>query len=175
MGKGARAARKSAFDDHVASIRDTKAPEWASTVKLPTSRWTVLKPDEVKVITEDDERTLPVRKDQAIASGSKDPLSFALSREGDDGAESGHRFPRRSADRSRQESGSQQGGRLCARGVFRDRAIARRRTSQAGVGGGARGLRGEERPGRESDRRRQRPPAGASARRSSSRTSSSSS
>ena len=44
-------------------------------MKLPTSRWTVLKPDEAKVITEDDERTLPVRKDQAIASGSKDPLT----------------------------------------------------------------------------------------------------
>jgi len=65
---------QSAFDEYVASIRDTKALEWAGTVKLPTSRWTVLEPDEVKVITEDDERTLPVRKDQAIASDSKDPL-----------------------------------------------------------------------------------------------------
>ena len=43
-------------------------------MKLPASRWTVLQPDEAKVITEDDERTLSVRKDGAIASGSQDPL-----------------------------------------------------------------------------------------------------
>jgi hypothetical protein len=62
------------FGEYVAKIRDTKAPEWARNLKLPTARWTALKPDEAKVVNEDDERTLPVRKDQAIATGSKDPL-----------------------------------------------------------------------------------------------------
>lgn len=68
------AALEAKFEEYVASIRDTKAADWAVRVKTPAARWSIVQPAEVKMLAEADERTLPVRKDQSVATGSKDPL-----------------------------------------------------------------------------------------------------
>jgi len=69
-----RAILESPLEAYLATILDTKLPEWEGTVTLPPERWTVLVPEEVTVITEDEERIFPANDDHSITPGPKDPL-----------------------------------------------------------------------------------------------------
>ncbi len=62
------------LEAYLATIHDTKLPEWERTVTLPSARWNYVVPDEVTVITEDEERIFPANADHSITPGAKDPL-----------------------------------------------------------------------------------------------------
>ncbi|MSU49037.1 MAG: DUF1549 domain-containing protein [Opitutus sp.] len=69
-----RAKLESPLESYLASILDTAVPEWERNVALPTTRWTTIKPDDITVVTEDDERALAADADHSIPTGAKDPL-----------------------------------------------------------------------------------------------------
>ena len=69
-----RVKLESPLQAYLATLRDSKLPEWERTVKLPTARWTVLQPEEVTIVTEDEERTFMANQDHSISTGAKDPL-----------------------------------------------------------------------------------------------------
>jgi mono/diheme cytochrome c family protein len=45
-------------------------PEWESTLKVPAARWTVLAPEEITIVTEDEERIFPPNDDHSITTGA---------------------------------------------------------------------------------------------------------
>src|SRR5687767_5379819 len=61
------------IEAYLATILDTKLPEWERGLTLPAARWTPLKPDEVTFVTEDEERTIPANEDHSITTGARDP------------------------------------------------------------------------------------------------------
>jgi hypothetical protein len=72
--KEAGAKLESPFEAYVASIVDTTVPEWERSVQLPAARWTVIKPEEITVATEDLEHALTANEDHSISPDPKDPL-----------------------------------------------------------------------------------------------------
>ncbi|MSU72168.1 MAG: DUF1553 domain-containing protein [Opitutus sp.] len=62
------------LDAYLATILDTKLPEWERTLKLPVARWTVLQPTTITVATEDEEHTLTAGEDHAISPAVSDPI-----------------------------------------------------------------------------------------------------
>jgi hypothetical protein len=69
-----RARLETPLEAYLATIVDTKVPEWERTLVLPAARWTLIKPDEITVVTEDEERALTAGDDHSISPGPKDPL-----------------------------------------------------------------------------------------------------
>jgi hypothetical protein len=69
-----RATLEAPLEAYLATIVDTKVPEWERTVTVPAARWTVIKPEEVTIVTEDEERVFPAEEDHSIVPGPKDPL-----------------------------------------------------------------------------------------------------
>ena len=69
-----RARLESPLADYVAALPAAKIAEWVQTRPWPTDRWTVLKPTEIKVSTEDDERALSANEDLSVSTGTKDLL-----------------------------------------------------------------------------------------------------
>lgn len=72
--EAARSKLESPLEAYLATILDTRLPEWESAVQRPAARWTVLEPEEVTVITEDEERIFMANEDRSISPGPKDPL-----------------------------------------------------------------------------------------------------
>jgi hypothetical protein len=65
---------ESPLADYVATLVDTKVPEWESALKIPAARWSVLAPEEITIITEDEERTFLPNDDHSISTGLRDSL-----------------------------------------------------------------------------------------------------
>jgi mono/diheme cytochrome c family protein len=65
---------ESPLEAYVATLVDTKVPEWEAALKVPAARWTVLAPEEITIVTEDEERIFPPNDDHSISTGPRDPL-----------------------------------------------------------------------------------------------------
>jgi hypothetical protein len=65
---------ESPLSDYVATLVDTKVPAWEAELKVPAARWTVLAPEEITIVTEDEERTFLPNDDRSISTGPRDPV-----------------------------------------------------------------------------------------------------
>lgn len=65
---------ESPLEAYLATLKETKLPEWERTVKLPSARWTILTPEEATVVTEDEERIFMPNEDGSVSPGPKDPI-----------------------------------------------------------------------------------------------------
>ena len=59
---------------YLATLAKTRLPAWEASLRLPAERWSVLRPDEITTITEDEERAAPPSEDLSFSTGVKDPL-----------------------------------------------------------------------------------------------------
>jgi len=72
--EGKRAKLDSPLEAYLQTVLDTKLPAWESTVIRPTARWTMIKPTDVTIATEDEERALVPDDDLSITPGIRAPL-----------------------------------------------------------------------------------------------------
>jgi hypothetical protein len=60
--------------DHVATLVGPPSAAWEASLFRPAERWTVLTPDEITTITEDDERLGSPNPDHSFTTGARDPV-----------------------------------------------------------------------------------------------------
>jgi mono/diheme cytochrome c family protein len=65
---------ESPLEAYIATLVDTQVPEWEAGLKVPAARWTVLAPEEITIVTEDEERTFQPNADHSITTGPRDPV-----------------------------------------------------------------------------------------------------
>jgi mono/diheme cytochrome c family protein len=65
---------ESPLESYIATLVDTRVPEWEASLKVPAARWNVLAPEEITIVTEDEERTFQPNADHSITTGPRDPV-----------------------------------------------------------------------------------------------------
>ena len=60
--------------DFVASLAAVRVTDWEKKLTLPPARWTVIRPNEITTITEDEERVSQPNEDFSISTGERDPV-----------------------------------------------------------------------------------------------------
>ncbi len=60
--------------DHVATLVGQPSAVWETGLSRPAERWTVLAPDEITTITEDEERIGQPNADRSFTTGARDPV-----------------------------------------------------------------------------------------------------
>ncbi len=60
--------------DHVATLVGAPSAAWETALARPAERWTVLVPDEITTITEDEERVGVPNADRSFTTGARDPV-----------------------------------------------------------------------------------------------------
>ena len=69
-----RARLEAPVTEHVAALAVTRVPEWERGLTLPAARWTLLRPEEISFITEDEERLFAPNADHSVSTGERDPV-----------------------------------------------------------------------------------------------------
>ena len=60
--------------DFVAGLPAGRVTEWEGKLSLPPARWTVIRPNEITTITEDEERVSQPNADHSVTTGDRDPV-----------------------------------------------------------------------------------------------------
>ncbi len=60
--------------EYVATLVGAKSEAWEAALQRPAERWTVLAPEEITTITEDEERIGAANTDHSFTTGAKDPV-----------------------------------------------------------------------------------------------------
>lgn len=65
---------KAPIGDLVAGLAADRVAAWEKKLTLPRARWTVIRPEEITTITEDEERVSPPNADFSVTTGERDPV-----------------------------------------------------------------------------------------------------